>query len=525
MPGIVTRNFRYLNAASFTEIFQTNLESMYFWIGKVQDWTGGTPSTPVDTIKNTEYDIWRTMFAMKKIASVDIRNAIARYDWVSGKVYKMWDDQNTTLFDDPPDKNSFYIVTTTTEVFRIYKCLYNNEGAQSTVQPDTTNVNEAQTTADGYVWKFMYSINAGDTFKFVTNNYIPVRTLTSDDGSAQWNVQQAAANGAINVILVQNPGSQYKWSTGLIQSGSAGQYVLGTVANNVSSVYVGSSIYSDEEVSRIIGYDGSSNTVTIDPDFLSSKTGSNYVIGPTVNIIGNGYGARAYANVTPATIDYGSINRITVANTGLNYAWADITITANTSYGSAGTARAIMGPPGGHGKDAIAELGGYNVMAAISLEGGETGNTIATGNEFHQYGLIYNVLAANGDIHDLTTVDTTESVRLDAAGIETVLLSEYPEINDSVIHLDNGAKGVIVRYITHNVNQMTVHLANTIGDWSTTGNLIAPSGTWTGSTPASSNYSAPDVIRYSGDVLFIENRSGILRDPDQTEDIKFVIRF
>ena len=33
------------------------------------------------------------------------------------------------------------------------------------------------TTADGYKWKFMYSISASDVIKFVTSDFIPVKTL------------------------------------------------------------------------------------------------------------------------------------------------------------------------------------------------------------------------------------------------------------------------------------------------------------------------------------------------------------
>ena len=57
-------------------------------------------------------------------------------------------------------------------------------------------------TGDGYIWKYMYTVSASDTIKFVTNDFIPVKTLVlkqklmvlqvhygsaaTDDGSSQW---------------------------------------------------------------------------------------------------------------------------------------------------------------------------------------------------------------------------------------------------------------------------------------------------------------------------------------------------
>ena len=47
---------------------------------------------------------------------------------------------------------------------------------QSTVMPTGTSTNILE-TADGYKWKFMYSISASDVIKFVTSDFIPVKTI------------------------------------------------------------------------------------------------------------------------------------------------------------------------------------------------------------------------------------------------------------------------------------------------------------------------------------------------------------
>jgi hypothetical protein len=60
----------------------------------------------------------------------------------------------------------------------------------------------------------MYSISAADVLKFVSTDFIPVKTLESNPGStdsyySQWLVQAAAVSGAINNIVVTAGGSGY----------------------------------------------------------------------------------------------------------------------------------------------------------------------------------------------------------------------------------------------------------------------------------------------------------------------------
>ena len=69
--------------------------------------------------------------------------------------------------------STFYVVTSD---YNVYKVISNNNGAQSTVMPTGTSTN-ILTTTDGYKWKFMYSISASDVIKFVTSDFIPVKTI------------------------------------------------------------------------------------------------------------------------------------------------------------------------------------------------------------------------------------------------------------------------------------------------------------------------------------------------------------
>ena len=56
------------------------------------------------------------------------------------------------------------------------------------------------------------------------------------------------------------------------------------------------------------------------------------------------------------------------------------------------------------------------------------------------------------------------------------------------------------------------------------GEAITIPGKFAGSMTIDSANIAPDVDRYSGEVLFVSNQSATARDPQQTEDIKVVVR-
>ena len=228
MAAIITNKFRIHNAAQFKEGFSEAAPTqMYLFIGRSQPWTSdAAPDTPVDTVE-AEYFNYDDMIAMKRIQSSDVSHAILRRDWTSGKYYDIYrhnyngsaaqgadldagtSTTRATLFD-----ANYFVVT---DEYNVYKCLDNrnasNTVAASTTKPTGTSTT-AFTTADGYVWKYMYSISAADVLKFVSTDFIPVKTLDSNPGStdsyySQWLVQAAAVSGAINNIIVTNGGSGY----------------------------------------------------------------------------------------------------------------------------------------------------------------------------------------------------------------------------------------------------------------------------------------------------------------------------
>jgi hypothetical protein len=103
--------------------------------------------------------------------------------------------------------NKFYVRNTKDQVF---KCLFNNGGIVSNTMPQISIGGELPEnpyveTADGYKWKFMYTIPTGLKNKFFTDKYMPVLrdTIVFDN----------AKDGRIDIVKIINGGSGYYGGT------------------------------------------------------------------------------------------------------------------------------------------------------------------------------------------------------------------------------------------------------------------------------------------------------------------------
>lgn len=206
MASIYTKSMQIFNAENFkASIGDTSEPYVYFTFGKVDAWANEAAPLQANSSVDTFNQVWKNMMGAKKIVGNDVRLAIRRFDWVSGTVYDEYDDSEATLDMNDPDVK-FYVVT---DEWNVYKCLGNNNGGPSTVKPTNINTYIAEQQADRYIWKYMYTLSDEEKLRFTTINFIPVRTLTEDNGSLQWHVQNNAVQGSIGSIKIVNAGSSY----------------------------------------------------------------------------------------------------------------------------------------------------------------------------------------------------------------------------------------------------------------------------------------------------------------------------
>ena len=549
MPAIVTNKFRIHNAKQFVEAFDEIATTsgaaitdasgllntnMYLFIGKVTAWSDDTaPPTPTDSVSNTVYNHWRDMIAAKKIGSTDVSHVAPRYNWTTASNYYAYTHANNALFD-----QQFYVMT---DDYNVYKCLANNNaGGTSTTKPTGTGT-AIITTADSYKWKFMYQISAARALKFVTPSYIPTQRVrkannaiaNTTDSSFQYDVEIAAntsGNGAIEVVHVTTAGSSYTFETGTVQSGHTETTTTCKISGTglATDQIVNNDIYfTSDSASGVTGKGGTitdfqagTDVVTWTPALASANVpadGDGYSIGPKITITGDGHGANVRATNTAS----GTIGDIVVVAGGNNYGNAVATIITNA--GSSGAVTPIIGPRGGHGDDAVEELGGFFVMVNSRLEYGESGN-FTTNNDFRKIGLLAQPLYANGDVATATTID--QCVTITVQSWNSTAFAE----DELVTASQSGATGKVVDF----KNNTTLRLVDvTMGSNTTTGydgiaGSFQANETFTGAGGAAANTSAVvggDLEKFSGDVLYIENRSPVTRADDQIEDVKLIIEF
>jgi hypothetical protein len=241
----------------------------------------------------------------------------------------------------------------------------------------------------------------------------------------------------------------------------------------------------------------------------------------------------------------GVITTVTVTNAGTGYTIAYIRNTDIVTAGASGLINSeldvIIPPKGGHGFDAIKELGGFFVMINVSLEGTETANTgdFTTENDFRRIVLIRNPFSA-GSAAIATTLRATKAVRFAASPTPGSF-----QIDEEINQTSTGAVGKVVEY--DSTNRILHYIQTRFNDEGidANGNRTAFSGanvitgqtsgaTGTPSAVASetadqitftNGYNDTELDRHKGDVLYIENRAPITRAADQTENIKLIIEF
>lgn len=350
----------------------------------------------------------------------------------------------------PAFANEFYVRNSKDQVF---KCLFNNFGAESTVQPEISlDGNLPQNlfiqTSDGYKWKYMYTIPSGLKEKFFTKDWMPV---VKDNV-----VSDSAVNGRIDVVTILNGGSGY--SAGLSQSSA---------------------------------------------DIL--------------DVVGDGVGAKITAQVTN-----GVITGINIFNVGSGYTRATVSVNDPNKLPATTEAsiKIEIGPQNGHGFDPFYELGAGTVMISVDLESDENG-TIPTESgaekfDFRKIALLKNPLNHNNEVLQNSNYRTSSIINISSPPANYTI-DEIVYQGDSLA--GSTFSGVVVDWKSQN-NEIWIN--NITGNFQS---FTPLRGTLQDTAVTAFGLSRPEYQLYSGEILYIENREPVVRNVDQTEQIKLVFSF
>jgi hypothetical protein len=489
MPAIITNKFRIHNSEQFTESFsEASANTYYLAIGRPQGFgtstrgdsrtdnegTDTAPLTPADSVQE-EFYTFDDLLAAKKIASSDVSYVIPRRNWTTSTIYDYYrHDYGNRVTGTTTTQSSysgatglydatFYVMSS---AYNVYKCLDNNSNAASTTEPTGTSTS-VLTTADGYKWKYMYTLSATQQTNFLSTDFMAVSTNAT--------VSAAAVDGAVRIVKIKSTGS-----------------------GGTTGTFTGIAIRGD----------GSSGTVSV-------TVSGGVITAVTVTNVGSGY---TFAYIRNSDI-------VTAGATGLTGAELDV----------------IIEPKGGHGFDAVKELGGFYVMLNTNFEGTESSNTgdFTVTNDFRKICLIRDPFSS-GSAASATTLRGTKAIRFAASPAPGTF-----QVDEEINQATTGAVGKVVEWdatnrILHYIqtrfndegidsngnltafsgaNVVTGQTSSATGTPSSTGSETADNITFT------SGYSASEIDADKGDIIYIENRSPITRASDQTENVKLIIEF
>ena len=181
MSSVTSKKISYITAVQFKEAFyEPAPEVGYVYVGNHLAYANeASPTTTIDSVYDEKL-VWENMIAAKRITGNDVELVIPKVTWTGNTKYRNYDDiiDTNTLLTANTTQNlkPMYVITSQRNV---YKCMSNNSSANSTVEPtgDYTTSNGNISTADGYLWKYLYNIKP--TNKFLSNTWMPVPTSTS----------------------------------------------------------------------------------------------------------------------------------------------------------------------------------------------------------------------------------------------------------------------------------------------------------------------------------------------------------
>jgi hypothetical protein len=539
MKSIITKDFGITNAENFESMVSLPLSRVYVMVGRTSLWPNTTnPSTLDDVVIQTPYDttsyknqIFNDGVIIKRITSSDIQPVIPRVDWANNEVYVAY-DQTANLFTKVLDTavtggtvnvgsgllntinanginfttstpslsvgsiikigeerkevinlsssalvvntaftsaystaKLFKTTTTTTQYAnkfyvrnsqdQVFKCLFNNGGIASNTMPTISIGGELPEnpyveTADGYKWKYMYTIPTGLKNKFFTDKYMPVLRDSI--------VFSNSKDGRIDIVKIIDGGSGYYGGT----------------------------------------------------------TVSNYSI---VEVEGDG----TLADITVDVVD-GVITDVNIINGGNNYTTATLTLNdpIKQQIGNTANLQAVIGPQYGHGFDAARELGASSLMVSVDFSG-DVGGYLpvdADGEDtIRQFTLIK-------DVKLKTEAFATASVY----PMYTKIFVSNPPVefdNNAEVYVGNSYESAVFKAtVVHFDNASNVlYLNNLIGDLDLVENEAVRQKGSPSSFAKAFTVVRPDINIFSGEILYIENRNKIIRNPSQTETLKLVVEF
>jgi len=517
MSSIVTDQFRILNAENFVESVENASNSYYVFVGlpnatqvgfgRTSNWNNNIPN-PTDNFTYLSHTGDVSLYG-KKVSSSSVRKIVKRVDWERGARYEMYRHDYSLTFPSPITASSrlydanYYVMNSQ---YKVYICIDNGSSGINTVgnasqdEPTFTDLepSKAGDSGDGYLWKYLFTVNPSDIVKFDSTEYITLPTdwRTSTDPQIQAvrdNGDSTVNENQIKKVYIERQGSNY--SNGLAQEvnilgdGTGGKVLIDVVNGKITNATVSSG--------------GKNYTYgMVDLGSINSNSSSNFaklipIIPPSK---GHGYdiykelGADkvlVYARFDDSTKDFPSDTK-----------FAQVGIVKNpTSIGS------------------TVVYSGSQYTSTYALKFSTTSGTPSVGDKIQQTvtgGIAYGWVASYDSETKVMKYIQDRSLYYNQTSLDQV---DYIGVSTSSKVLSFESSG---NQISASPSGFTGSIDTNYTGVSTnpTGNKVINLG-----VNFTSGLASPEINKGSGDIVYLDNRPIITRNTRQKEDIKIILEF
>lgn len=500
MTAIITNRFRKESCERFIDDIIDANTSYFIGIGKTDKWPD-TTELPEDSqlfsapLPNgtiiEDIDVLDNLISLVKVTAQD--RLIPRNSWTSGRIYKVYDPYDPLTFDLEGNKYPSYITIND----NIYVCLGNNGEIASTVSPGTNYntfgdpdpnnqaaVDHVLKTTDGYVWAFLQ--NNSVSSPFYTEEFIPANPDLVDKTSAK-----AATGGLLYNFRIENGGSNLDVNTISIK-------LTGVDENGAAKTTI--DLMDDDRFTVTIGGGNDSIQSIVYDDTNDAASPTDILTGYLKASV------QAYDDQSPNLID-------------------DVIV------------KPLIAPIDGFGASPRSDLPCFYAGCYASFKGTVDGEALID-TPIRQVSLIKNPersldspsASDNGGVYeDEEALDAVNYIQLSPSALSSsnvlptgslisqptgegiAYVDKYDITNNRIYYHTNSNNEVIYNPF---IDDDDIIVTSIDGVTSVSYNHVNVKG-----------FVNSEYVHNTGKVMFVDHRKKIIRNIDQTEDIKIVVQF
>lgn len=468
MSAIITNQFRKNSRELFINDIGTN-NDYFIGIGKSEPWPtinnveesalSYAVPLPTNTIVERS-DVLKNLISLLKVE--DTYSVVPRNEWVSGRVYKVYDPTDPNIFNYETIGNTAYYPCYITHNDHIFVCLRNGNNGTSTINVVGDTYVDPNTLGDGYTWAYVCDLTT--TSNFYTDQFVDIPADITD----QTDIDNARTytGGLVYGFKVIDGGD-----------GSIAPDDITLIGKDSTGT-----IIADDPI-RSTGIDDSPFTVTIVDDVITA-----------IDITGSWPTGYSEASVVVDGIETDIIPLVAPVN-GFGFSpRSDLPSFYAGLYGSYA---------GAEGGETPINVG----FRQVSLVKGatRTDNDDPADDTLNIYDTLQYL-----EVNSLTGIPTDAGTIISHDTNKAKAYLDYvdPDSTPNRIYYHQNSSG--------EVNQKPFETGNV--------QFAIPGGT-PGNQVTVTGLGQGEYNQGSGEAIFLENRKAILRNTNQQEDIKLVIQF